>query len=73
MHTPGIEGQCPRCMAQLMVRPGGWRGLADLGNEPQDDIRGLVYHCVMCGHYEDDTVRANKLGQHTTVTEGVTA
>jgi hypothetical protein len=71
MHTPGIEGQCPRCLTPLMLRTGGWRGLVDMATLDVSDRDSAVYQCLMCGHYEDSVMKANKLAQHSAVTRGV--
>lgn len=73
MHTPGIEGQCPRCLAELIRRPGGWRGLVDMTTYDRENPDLAVYHCVHCGHYEDSVIRANRLAQHVAVSEQVPA
>lgn len=67
----GIEGSCPRCMAELIARPGGWRGLVDMTTYDPECPDMPVYHCVHCGHYEDAVIRANRLAQHQQVAQEV--
>jgi hypothetical protein len=72
MHTPGIEGQCPRCLATLIET--SWRGLIDMTDMgAAGAVTEQVFKCVMCGHWEDSVIRANRLAQHTNVTQEVGA
>lgn len=72
MQQPGIEGQCPRCLATLL--PASWRGMIDMTDiGAAVTVREHVHHCLMCGHWEDSVIRANRLVQHQNVTEQVTA